>query len=224
MSILVDVEDEIDDGAPGAPRGAATIRFLGHRWLPLILKYLGGQAPNWPLGPIGVADGGRFAPSGRMNRTFSMVLIAAAVLVLSGCQTLADLNIQNPSYRLTSIRPRVDIAIPFSASRIDFDLGIDVENPNGVGLRLDRMDFDLLVNGAHVVSGLTNQRIRIPAEGTGRLDLTASVGYGEISTLFREVVGWIQGDRPSYEIRGKAYYDTPIGQMSFPVTVYRAGL
>jgi hypothetical protein len=159
-----------------------------------------------------------------MNRPILLGLAGLSVLLLAGCQTLADLNIQNPSYRILNVRPRVDIAIPFSASRIDFDMAIGVENPNAVGLRLDRMDFDLLVNGTRVVSGLTNQRIRIPAEGTGTLDLTASVGYNEISSLFREVVGWVQGGRPDYEIRGTALYDTPIGQVSFPVTVYRAGL
>ncbi len=159
-----------------------------------------------------------------MNRKLFASVALLSSLLLGACQTLADLNIQNPAYRLTGVRPRVDIAIPFSASKIDFDLAIDVENPNTVGLRLDRMNFDLLVNGTRVVSGLTNQRIRIPAEGVGRLDLTASVGYNELSSIFREVVGWIQGSRPDYEVRGTAFYDTPIGQMSFPVTVYRAGL
>lgn len=159
-----------------------------------------------------------------MKTKILAALALLAIPLLGGCQTLANLNIQNPSYRLTNVRPRVDIAIPFSASRIDFDLAIDVENPNSVGLALDRMDFDLLVNGQRVVSGLTNQRIRIPADGVGRLDLTASVGYDQISTLFREVVDWIQGERPAYEIRGTAFYDTPIGEMRFPVTIYRAGL
>jgi hypothetical protein len=159
-----------------------------------------------------------------MNRKRFASAALLSSLLLGGCQTLADLNIQNPAYRLTNVRPRVDIAIPFSASKIDFDLAIEVENPNTVDLRLDRMNFDLLVNGTRVVSGLTNQRIRIPAEGVGRLDLTASVGYNELSSLFRDVAGWIQGSRPDYEIRGTAFYDTPIGELSFPVTVYRAGL
>ena len=158
-----------------------------------------------------------------MNRTSTIALAGLAALLLSSCQTLADLNIQNPTYSIVSIKPRVAVAIPLSASTIDFDLALNVDNPNGIALRLDRMDFDLLVNGTRVVRGLTNQRIRIPAEGRGTLDLTASVGYNEISTLFRQVVDWVQGDRPDYELRGTAYYDTPIGQMNFPITVYRAG-
>jgi LEA14-like dessication related protein len=198
MSIVVDWATGIDD--KGGARGRRVSRVSG----------------------VG-SGGGRFARSPSMNRNITAVLVGLSALFLAGCQTLADLNIQNPTYRLMNIRPRVDVAIPFSASRIDFDMAIGVDNPNSIGLRLDRMDFDLFVNGTRVVSGLTNQRIRIPAEGTGTLDLTASVGYNEISSLFREVVGWVQGGRPDYEIRGKAFYDTPIGQMSFPVTVYRAG-
>jgi LEA14-like dessication related protein len=157
-------------------------------------------------------------------KTTSVALVTGLALVLlGGCQTLANLNIQNPTYRIMSVQPRVDVAIPLSASRIDFDLSIGVENPNSISLNLDRMDFDLLVNGTRVVSGLTNQRIRIPADGTGTLDLTASVGYDEIQTLFREIVDAVQGNRPQYEVRGTAHYDTPVGPLSFPVTIYRAG-
>lgn len=155
--------------------------------------------------------------------TRALALIAL-FLPLAGCQTLADLNLRNPSYRIMNVRPRVGLAIPLSASRIDFDLAIGIENPNGIALRLDRMDFDLLLNGTRLVTGLTNQRIRIPAEGTGTLDLTASVGYNDLRTLFSEVVDMIQGERPRYEIRGTAYYDTPVGQIDFPVTISWAGM
>jgi len=34
------------------------------------------------------------------------------------------------------------------------------------------------------------------------------------------VVNVIRGNRARYELRGNAYYNTPIGRMKFPVTVY----
>jgi hypothetical protein len=30
----------------------------------------------------------------------------------------------------------------------------------------------------------------------------------------------VQGNRASYAIQGNAYYDTPVGRLQFPVTVY----
>lgn len=150
--------------------------------------------------------------------------ILAGTLALSGCNTLLGaLDIQNPTYRIRSVRPDVDIAIPFSASTIDLGFTIDIDNPNRVGLSLDRLDFDLFMNGNRIVSGINDRGVRIPAEGIGQLELDARIGYSEIQSLFREVVELIQGNRANYEIRGTAHYDSPVGQLRFPVTVFRSG-
>lgn len=148
------------------------------------------------------------------------ILPAVVTLVLYGCNTLANLNIVNPRYSIHDVRPRVDIAIPLSASTIDLDFDLGIENPNPVGLRLDRVDFDLLVNDSHVLRSVSDQRIRIPARGSGDVLLRTHIGYNDIRTMFREVANIIQGNRARYEIRGNAYYDTPAGQLRFPLTVY----
>lgn len=152
------------------------------------------------------------------------VTLGALLVVAVGCNTLGDLRIDNPVYRFREIRPRVAIAIPLSASTIDFNFTIDVENPNSVGLRLDRMDFDLLMNGNRLVSGVSNDRIRIPAQGMGTVQIRTSVGYTQIKDIFREVADLVQGGSPEYQVRGTAYYDTPLGPLSFPLTVYRSGV
>ena len=38
---------------------------------------------------------------------------------------------------------------------------------------------------------------------------------------FHQVADLIQGNRARYEIRGNAAYDTPVGRMTFPVSVMR---
>ena len=147
--------------------------------------------------------------------------LAAMTLTLSGCSTVADaLNIENPRYTLRDIRPRVDIALPLSASSIDFDFTLGVENPNGVGLRLDKIDFSLFVNDSRILDSASEQRIAIPANGAGDVRLRARVGYQNIRSLWNEVAGLIQGNRARYEVRGNAYYNTPVGLLRFPVTVY----
>ncbi|HUP48166.1 MAG TPA: LEA type 2 family protein [Thermoanaerobaculia bacterium] len=146
--------------------------------------------------------------------------LALITLVLSGCNTLANLNIVSPTYSFREIRPHVNIALPLSASSIDFDMTVAVNNPNPVGLRLDRFDFSLFVNDSRLLDTVTDQRIRIPASGTGDVHLRARAGYQNVQSIWTEVVNLIQGGRARYELRGDAYYDTPIGQMRFPVTVY----
>ncbi|HEX6178930.1 MAG TPA: LEA type 2 family protein [Thermoanaerobaculia bacterium] len=149
------------------------------------------------------------------------VVLAAVTLFLSGCSQVASaLNIQNPHYSFRDVQPRVNIALPLSASTIDFDMIVAVDNPNSVGLRLDRFDFSLFVNDSRLLDSVTDERINIPARGIGDVHLRARVGYNNIRNLWQEVVGVINGNRARYEVRGTAYYNTPVGQLRFPVTVY----
>lgn len=142
------------------------------------------------------------------------IVLAIAALLTTGCSTLG-LNIVNPRYSLVSIRPRVQLAIPPS---MDFDITLGVDNPNPVGLRLDRLDFDLFVNNNHLLHSIANQGVHIPARGLGDVPLTAHVSYDEIRSIFREVANIVQGGRADYQIRGTADYNTPVGTLQFPVS------
>jgi|ERR1041385_2404895 LEA14-like dessication related protein len=164
----------------------------------------------------------------KRNLVYATILTAAciglAVLTfsLSGCSSVARaLNIVNPSYSIRDVRPHVAIALPLSASSIDFDFTLGVDNPNSVALRMDRVDFDLLVNDNPVLNSVSRDpRVDIPARGLGFVHLQTRLGYDNVRNIFRDIADAVQGDRAKYEIRGNAYYDTPLGQMTFPVTVY----
>ena len=149
-------------------------------------------------------------------------ILAGALLLLSGCGAVRQaLNIENPRYSIRDIRPRLDIAIPLSASSIDVDFAIEVDNPNSVGLRLDEIDFNLFINDARVLDSISQQNIRIPANGRGDVQLRTRIGYQQVRNLWNEMVDIVSGrQRAKYEIRGNAYYDTPLGRLKFPVTVY----
>lgn len=152
------------------------------------------------------------------------IILGTASILLTGCSTLArGLNIVNPTYSIRDVRPRVDIAIPLSASSIDFDFMLGVDNPNPVGLRLDRLDFNVFINGNSIADGFTNSRVGIPARGYGDVPFRVRVGYSNIRNIFREVADMVQGNRARYEVRGRAYYNTPIGQLQFPVSVFHGG-
>jgi LEA14-like dessication related protein len=130
------------------------------------------------------------------------------------------LDIQNPRYSFRDIRPRVNVALPLSASTIDFDFNLGIDNPNNVGLRLDRVDFDVFVNSQQIVNTSSQQGVRIPARGYGEAHLLARVGYENIRSIFNQIADVIQGNRANYELRGNAWYDTPAGPLQFPLTVY----
>ncbi len=164
-----------------------------------------------------------------MKRTLSLGSLLAAISIgagmvmvfFSGCAAVRSaLDIENPRYSIREIRPRVDVAIPLSASSIDIDFAIEVDNPNRVGLRLDQIDFNLFINNSRILDSISDQNINIPANGRGDVRLSTRIGYQNIRSLWTEIVDVVRGNRARYEIRGNAYYQTPVGRLKFPVTVY----
>ncbi len=152
-----------------------------------------------------------------------LTLIPALLLVLQ-CGSVKDLNVENPDYILRDLRPRVSLALPLSASSIDIDMNVEIRNPNSFGLKLDRIDFNVLVNNQGIARGRSNDRITIPARGDGQVRLKTRVDYRDVKTIFRELADIIEGDRGNYEVRGRAYYKTPIGVIDFPFTVFKRRL
>jgi len=151
-------------------------------------------------------------------------VLSLITILLTGCGSLVRrLHIVNPTYTIRDLRPRIDLAIPLAASSIDFDFTLGVDNPNPVRLRLDRLDFNVFINDHPIVDGYTSDRISIPARGYGDVPVRVRVGYRNIRNIWREVVGMVRGNRARYEVRGRAWYDTPIGQLQFPVSVFRNG-
>ena len=145
----------------------------------------------------------------------------AVTLSLSGCRSLAGGNIVNPSYKLRSVVPHVAIALPPSASAIDLDFTIVVDNPNDIGLRLEWLDFDLAINDTPILTSVrAEQGVHIPAHGLGDVHLRTRIGYENLKALFRQIADMVQGNRATYAIHGNAYYKTPFGQRRFPLTLY----
>jgi LEA14-like dessication related protein len=153
--------------------------------------------------------------------TVGCIVPAAIMLAFSGCRSLVTTNIVNPSYRLQSVVPHVAIALPPSASAIDLDFTIVVDNPNAISLRLDWLDFDLAINDTPILTSVrAEQGVNIPAHGVGDVHLRTRVGYANLKALFRQIADMVQGNRASYAIHGNAYYHTPFGQRRFPLTLY----
>jgi len=146
------------------------------------------------------------------------VALALLTVTLSGCAALQNLHIVNPSYSLVDVTPHVNLSVPPS---LDFDFTVGVDNPNAVSLALDHFDFNLFVNRNQIANGSTYDRVSIPARGTGDVRLRTHVTYNNAKEIFKEIVDVVQGNRASYEIRGTAAYDTPVGRMNFPVSVMR---
>jgi LEA14-like dessication related protein len=149
--------------------------------------------------------------------TAACIVLAVASLLTTGCASVLD--IRNPTYSVRDIRPHVSIAIPLRASSIDFNFLLGVDNPNRISLPVEHLDFDLFANDTHLVSAVSRERVTIPAHGYGEVPLRARVGYTELHDVWNTVVDLVTGNRAHYRLAGNAYYDTPLGERRFPVSV-----
>lgn len=156
-----------------------------------------------------------------MLLTGGCIVLSAVTLTLSGCGSLVGVKLVNPSYTLRGIVPHVAIALPLTASAIDFDITISVDNPNPIGLRLEWLDFDLAINDTPVLTSVrADQGVNIPAHGVGDVHLRTRVVYANLKELFRQIAGIVEGNRAHYAIHGNAYYKTPFGTRRYPLTLY----
>ena len=152
--------------------------------------------------------------------TGTCVLLAAITLSSTGCSALIRAaDIENPTYTVRDIRPHVAIALPLSASSIDFNFLLGVDNPNRVSLRVAHLDFELFADDTHLISAVNRERVVIPAHGYGEIPVRARVGYTEVRDVWSSIVDLVTGNRAHYRLTGNAYYDTPVGELRFPVTV-----
>jgi LEA14-like dessication related protein len=156
-----------------------------------------------------------------LGSLLALISITAGIaLLFSRCSAIQSaLDIENPTYAIRDVRPSLDIAIPLSASSIEIDFALEVDNPNSVGLRLDQLDFNLYINDSRVLDSTSQQDIRIPARGRGDVPLRTRIGYQNVRAMWDQLVNIIRGEQARYEIRGTAYYETPLGRLKFPVAV-----
>ena len=153
-----------------------------------------------------------------LHRRFAPFAKTAALLFLLSSCASSMRNLQNPSYSIRDIEPRIDIALPLSASSIDFDFTLGVDNPNDVRLKLAGVDLAVLINDQPVLNHVnTYGPVDIPARGIGEVRMRARADYRSMQNLFMSIADAVRGRRASYRIEGTAYYHTMFGNLSFPI-------
>ena len=146
-----------------------------------------------------------------MRRLTGVLLL----VLLAGCSTL--LNLEEPDYSLRSITTTPRIAIPLRDSTIDFNFLIEIQNPNDFGLTLDGIEVDLFLNGQQITRSVSSYNVRVPASGIGDARLHTTVDYESIRSMFNELVRAVEDGEAEYGLRGKAWFKTPLGRVSFPI-------
>jgi len=148
----------------------------------------------------------------KTKRTVMLAVCLIGVVLLASCAQLAQrLAIINCKYAFKDVAP-----MEFRTTSMDLKLSIQVDNPNAVDVILDRLGFDFFVNDSKVFEGLMEEGLNIPTKSTSVLDHVIKISYLKAGIA---VVKAIKEKKAAYKLTGKAYYNTPVGELAFPVEI-----
>jgi LEA14-like dessication related protein len=142
-----------------------------------------------------------------------IALVAAAAPAIDGCsafQAIAQRQaIEQARFHLKSVTlTGLDLA------GANFAVVLELENPTGTPIVLDRLDYTLFVNDARVVSGFTAQKVTVPPQDVRPLTFESHVRYADVGAQLRGVL--TSGVRTS-RLEGIGHFDTPVGTIDYPV-------
>lgn len=141
-------------------------------------------------------------------------LLIFSVFLLSSCSQIAQrLAILSCKYSFLDVSP-VNVGL----TSLDLKLSIEISNPNSVDVILDKLGFDFFVNESKIFNGVMESKLNIPKGSNSILEHGIKISYIEAGTA---IIKAIKGKKAAYRLRGKAYYDSPLGSIALPVDIVK---
>jgi len=118
-----------------------------------------------------------------MQRSCIRILVLTGFLCVAGCQSLEQF-FQKPDVAFKSVSLKTmslyDATAVFS---------FDVNNPNPVGATLQNLTYDLAIERKSIARGTAEKGVKIPAKGTGVVELPVCITYADVIASLAELSG-----------------------------------
>jgi LEA14-like dessication related protein len=153
------------------------------------------------------------APGLAARRRLTALVLAVSTLALlsGGCaqlQRLLGALFERPTLHFESARVR-----DLSLGGLTLDLTWRVENPNEVGVKIDRLTYAFDVEGRRLTSGVTPKGVEVGPRGRSHVTLPFEITFSDlaasVATLLRQdAIGWAA--------EGTMGFETPVGMLELP--------
>ena len=141
----------------------------------------------------------------------SLTFFISSLVILSCSAIKERLAIKECKFSLLSVKP-----YDFTFSDLNLDFDIKVNNPNNVDAVLDKFDYTFYVNQTDVFSGTTGKGLKVTAGKSEDFITTINLQYTKIGETLVEA---LRLQKCEYKIKAKAYINTIIGEISYPVEI-----
>jgi LEA14-like dessication related protein len=132
----------------------------------------------------------------------------AWLVMLSGCSLFMH-SIERPT---ATVR---DVSVSSAGfAGVTGELRLDVMNPNGFGVPLSGIDWQLSIGGARAVTGSTRLSQEIPAKGVAPIDTSLSITAGDALA----VAPLLAGGARDYTIQAVLHFSTTVGALDVDVS------
>ena len=101
-----------------------------------------------------------------------------------------------------------------SLTKVDLELGMNVDNPNIFGFDMSKLDYRISIAGQEVATGLANQVAQVPKKGKGSIALPISLSFLGAASAVRSA---ITGQTVDCAISGATDLNTQFGQVRLPL-------
>ena len=128
-------------------------------------------------------------------RSLKLAFLVTFCLLISACAGVT--SFEKPGLSIADLTPT-----KFARDGQVFTLKLKVDNPNALALPVAGLDYALNLAGYEVASGISDKAVRIPARGSGIVEIDIKANVIEIFPQIAKAI--MSGERNlSYGLKGK---------------------
>lgn len=136
-------------------------------------------------------------------RAAKFIIVALVVIACSSC---IHLFFERPTVALRKVS-----AAP-SLQGLYLNFGMDVNNPNGYDLKLEKLNFNFTINDNPSGSGEIDSPILLPARSTSYVEIPVRTDMKSIGNCIALI---IRGQELKYRVEGDALVKALLGEKNF---------
>jgi LEA14-like dessication related protein len=128
----------------------------------------------------------------------SAILLLCTLALVAGCANVGVLDFDEPEVELLALEP-----LPSQGMEARFLVRLRIVNPNSIPLEIEGMAYDVSIRDSKILSGVSNQGLKVGAYGESVAELEVAAGmFGSLALLRDLMSNPVAGGLP-YKLNAK---------------------
>lgn len=137
------------------------------------------------------------------------IIIIIQILLISqfSCKSLMKKAFQQPIVKVEKVQVE---EISFAGA--DLNITISIDNPNAIGITLNRLEYELFIEDERLIEGIKSDKLQIAARKKSEFTIPVQLHF---KGLQDGIYGILNKDKISYEFKSLITINTPITDLTF---------